>query len=40
MNKCTKANLISSGKKYDLVQRIAENDGKADETKLLTEADL
>lgn len=40
MNKCTKANLISSGKKYDLVQRIAENHGKADERKLLTEADL
>ena len=40
LNKCTEANLISSGKKYDLVQRIVENQGKADERKLLTEADL
>ena len=40
LNKCTEANLISSGKKYDLVQKIVENQGKADERKLLTEADL
>ena len=40
LNKCTEASLISSGKKYDLVQRIVENQGKADERKLLTEADL
>lgn len=40
LNKCTEANLTSSGKKYDLVQRTVENQGKADERKLLTEADL
>ena len=40
LNKCTEANLISSGKKYDLVQRIVENQGKAGARKLLTEADL
>ena len=32
--------MISSGKKYDLAQRIVENQGKADEWNLLTEADL
>ena len=40
LNKCTEANLISSGKKYDLVQQIVENQGKAGARKLLTEADL
>ena len=40
MNKCTEANLISLGKKYDLVQQITENHGKPDEGKLLNEADL
>jgi len=40
LNKCTEANLISSGKKYDLVQRMIENQGKAGARKLLTEADL
>ena len=40
LNKCNEASLISSGKNRDLVQRIVENQGKADEWNLLTEADL
>ena len=39
-SKCTEANLISSGKKYDLVQRLAEKQGETDGRKLLTDNDL
>ena len=39
-SKCTEANLISTGNKYDLVQRIAEKQGEADGRKLLTDNDL
>ena len=39
-SKCTEANLISTGNKYDLVQRIAEKQGEANGRKLLTDNDL